>query len=240
MNLVSTRHDYYIELLEELTRAPQCTSTNLVVCLPRADFLHHIVRQARRQSETATAEDAAEPHPTDNHDRESSRDDQAFMTPALRLLAASRAVNMIYCPTIPVLRAWLSTYTARADSASHSSTGGSHLIIVDALALHHGTSEFTLQGISRTLAAAVSAAHGAKSRLTLVECKDIQDPSNPDRGSRLWDQQMPLLNGSVKIGLERSRWAGQSMTVRKIAGRWFSFEDPRGARAMLDTEEMLI
>jgi hypothetical protein len=233
MNLVSTRHNYYIELLEELTRGTQCKSTTLVVCLPRADFLQHIVLQVQRQSESAT-EETTEPHP-DGPEQESHA--HPFMTPTLRLIAASRGVNLIYCPTIPVLRAWLSTHTT---ASALQTTADSHLIIVDALALHHGTSEFTLQGISRTLAAAVSAAHGTRSRLTLIECKDIQDPSNPDRGHRLWDQQLPLLNGSVKIGLERSRWAGQSLTIRKIASRWFSFESVQSDQERANADEMLI
>lgn len=221
MILVSTKYDYYIELLEELTCKQRCTTTNVVICLPRADFLRQAALQAQHQSEAAT-EGATEPQfdrPQQVHGQRSHG--HSFLVPTLRLLAVSTAINLIYCPTIPALRAWLSSNHA---GPSVQNADGSHLVIVDLLALHHGTSEFTLQGLSRTLAAAVSAAQGTRSHLTLTECKDIRDPSNPDRGSRLWDKQLPLLSGSVKIGAEGSRWVGRSITVRKIAARWFTFE----------------
>jgi hypothetical protein len=233
MNLVSTRHDYYIDLLAELTENPRCKRTNLVICQPRTEFLHHLVLQAQHQSELATSV-TTEPHPDNEHQRSHAH---SLMTPSLRLIAASRAINLIFCPSIPTLRAWLSTYGT--DSISGDSDNA-QLIIVDLLALHHGTSEFTLQGISKTLANAASAAHSTGSPLMLAECKDINDPSNPDRGSRLWDQHLPLLTGSVKIGLERSRWAGQSVTVKSIASRWFSFGASQIRRSGIQEEEMLI
>jgi hypothetical protein len=233
MHLISTRHDYYIDLLEDLTRGPRCEPTNLVICMSRIDFLRHLVLQVQHQSEAAT-EALTEPHSDDNGHKSHGH---PFMTSALRLIAASRLINLVYCPTIPVLRAWLSTCTIEPGP---SSADASQMIIVDAVALHHGTSEFTFQGLSRTLAATVSAAHITKSRLTLVECMDISDPSNPDRGNRLWDQQLPLLSGSVKLGLERSRWAGQSVTVRKIIARWFSFESSKGKVPRAEEDEMLI
>ena len=123
------------------------------------------------------------------------------------------------------------------------------LLVLDMLALHHGTLEFTLQGLSRTLATAVSAAHRSHSDLTVIECQDIHDPTNPNRGTRLWDAQVPLLSGSVKIRLEGSRWAGRAMTIRKIASRWFTFEkikrakcEPVKARTEIEDseDEMLI
>lgn len=221
MNLVSTDCDYYIELLEQLTRRARCTPTNVVVCLPRPDFLRHVALQVQRQSEPAVIEDTTEPQSGVQHDvHDPAPSAHSFMVPTLRLIAASRAINLIYCPTIPVLRAWLSGHGTEPASLAADRP---QVVILDLLALHHGTSEFTVQGLSRTLATAVSAAQSSGSDLTLAECKDIEDPSNPDRGRRLWDAQLPLLSGSVKIGLERSRWAGQPITARRVASRWFRF-----------------
>lgn len=240
MILASTKYDYYIDLLEELTGKQRCTATNVVVCLPRTDFLRQAAIQARHQSDDAT-ERPAEPQsarPQAPAGQESESLKCSFLTPTLRLLAASRAISLTYCPTIPTLRAWLSTYSARRDMQDADAP---HLVIVDLLALHHGTSEFTLQGLSRTLAAAVSAAQATRSHLTLTECKDVRDPSNPDRGARLWDRELPLLSASVKIGQEGSRWVGRSVTVRKIAARWFTFESPeQQLRPDENQDEMLI
>lgn len=242
MILASTKYDYYIELLEELTRKQRCTATNVVVCQPRADFLRQAALQVqvRRQSEDAT-EGPAEPQsarsegPDGQHSQEVL--ERSLMTPTLRLLAASRAISLTYCPTIPTLRAWLSSYSPRRTTQGADAP---HLVIVDLLALHHGTSEFTLQGLSRTLAAAVSAVQGTRSHLTLTECKDIRDPLNPDRGARLWDRQLPLLSGSVKIGQEGSRWVGRSITARKIAARWCAFESPEQHSRLDENQDKIL
>ncbi|ETN42125.1 uncharacterized protein HMPREF1541_04066 [Cyphellophora europaea CBS 101466] len=238
MNLVSSDWKYHIELIQDLTREHRPTPTNLIVCISREDFLHHLALQVQHHSADATSSQA-EPHPGAGKGLpESQPHAHHFLTPTLRLFAASKHVKLIYCPTILVLRGYLSSYNA--DSVPQS-VPASRLIIVDLLALHHGTSEFTLQGLSRSLATAVSAAHAAGQELLLTECRDIRDQSHPDRGSRLWDRQVPLLSGSVKIGLEGSRWAGRSMTIKAIASRWFTFAGVRAqVRTQQDEDEMLI
>lgn len=227
MHQISTRFDYYIELLEYLSRTTATAErpTHLVVCTSREDFHQQITRQILRQSVSATTHIAAEPNaipsPSEDNVHNAKFLAHPLLIPTLQLLAVSQHIRLTYCPSIPTLRAVLSAtaFEKRLETAQRPC-----VYIVDMLALHHSTSEFTLQGLSRTLAAAVSAAHNAGADLTLVECRDVQDPSHPDRGSRLWDRQIPLLSGSVKIGLEGSRWSGRALTIKKIASRWFEFE----------------
>lgn len=223
MQLVSGQYEYYIDILQNLTRAEAYASTTVIVCLSREDFLRQIAAQNRRQAQTGS-EQSSDALTVDG---EASLRDEGhalpdLLIPALQLLAISQKIRMVYCPTIPVLRGFLSTYLGQDGG---SQVGLSQLIVIDLLALHHGTSEFTLQGLSRSFAAIVSAAGASKAHLRLIECKDVDDAANPDRGSRLWDKQVPLLSGSIKIGLEGSRWAGRALTIKKIASRWFTFED---------------
>ena len=221
---VSTKQEFYTDLLEHLTRRQDWTSNTVIICSSRVDFLDQLVTQIHRRSEIHIEQDPIhQPQAEEDSDHDASRV-HPFLLPAIHLLAISQHIRLIYCPTVPSLRAYLSTYVHQ--QPENATTGQPHLTIVDLLALHHGTSEFTLQGLSRTMSTAVSAAHTNAMNLTLAECKDIRDPTNPDRGSRLWESQVPLLSGSVKIGLEGSRWSGRALTIRKIASRWFQFERP--------------
>ncbi|KPI35140.1 uncharacterized protein AB675_1343 [Cyphellophora attinorum] len=229
MNVVTTKYEYYIDLLEDLTRSQQIADTTVIICLSRTDFLSHVAAQIHRLSTSEQPEDAGSPGDLTADVTESASSQHRFLVPTLQLLSVGQHMRLAYCPNIPSLRAYLSTYGSQQESTAPSR---SRLIIVDLLALHHGTSEFTLQGLSRTLATAVSVASSASSDLALTECKDIRDPTHPDRGSRLWEAQVPLLSGSVRIGLEGSRWSGRALTIRKIASRWFQIEDePRRGTA---------
>ena len=230
MQRISTKYTYTLALIQSLVN--QQTPTTLIICWSRKVFFTQLLTQILQfnqnqssvqeipssQPEDSNEEPDEEPHPAARH---------PFLTPTLKLLAASSHIQLIYCPTVPTLRAYLSSISCTPISTTNPSTKRT-LLILDLLSLHHATSENTLQGLSRTFSTAVSAAHRTHSHLTLLECKVITDPSNPHRGSQLWDQEVPLLSGSVKIGADGARWAGRSITIRKIARRWFTFEDESG------------
>ncbi len=226
---ISTRHSYGLGLLEDLVNTQSTSdSTILVVCWAHKIFFSQLLAQILQDDSDSDTQEVAMSGGREEEDREvkSRRTDEpskhVFLTPTLKLLASSKHIEIIFCPTVPTLRARLASSTATNDLYG---SGTPRLVILDLLALHHGTSEFTLQGLSRTFASAVSAAHWTHSNLTLVECKDVKDPSNPHRGPRLWNQEIPLLSRSIKLGQEGAGWAGRSLTIRKIAGRWFTFED---------------
>ena len=250
MQQISTKYEYCLELLETLVNQQHApSSTTLIICWERNDFSNQLLAQTlqanREQSLAEVPSSQPDEEGAEGGNRKTDRTPQhAFLTPTLRLLAASKHVNLVFCPTVPMLRAYLASLIGIYNL---NPSVIAQLVILDLLALHHGTSEFTLQGLSRTFASAVSAAHRTHSHLTLVECKDMTDPMNPHRGPRLWNQEVPLLSGSVKIGQEGARWAGRSFTIRKIAGRWFTFEDQmhQGSKMAVrvredDVDEMLI
>ena len=238
MERIITYFDYATDLLEHLVDR-HSGHTSLVICSTRNDFLDQVtptILTPQPQEIPASQDSLGDDDPT------SSPLPHRLLIPTLQLLARSRAVQLVYCPSIDTLRAYLSSYAAPAvarESTSLTSSPNRQLAILDLVLLHHATSEFSVQGLMRTFAAAVEAANRNSLNLMLCECKDIHDPTNPNRGSRLWDTDLPLLSGSVRLGSAGSSFAGRMVSVRRVAGRWFSFEQ-RGNRPELDDEEMLV
>jgi hypothetical protein len=237
MAQISTKYTFALQLLEDLTgqRTDLQPSTTLIICCEREEFLAQILQQIQslqshhigsRSAEIKSSQDSDDDDPdaAPNVDGDSVR--HPFLIPALDLLASSQFIKLAFCPSIPALLAYLSVFQPPSTVISPTSAPRPPpcLVIVDLLALHHGTSEFTLQGLSRTLASTASAAFQTKSSLALIEVKDINDQTNPNRGPRLWDVDVPLLNASIKIRQEGVKWAGRSIPIRKFAKRWFTFD----------------
>ena len=68
---------------------------------------------------------------------------------------------------------------------------------------------------------------------------------NPERGPRLWDARVGLLSGGVRLGGGEggaSVGIGRTVSVRRVVGRWFEFEEKRreGEEMEGDEEEMLV
>lgn len=143
-----------------------------------------------------------------------------LIEPTLRLLAKGASTRMFFCPSIQQFRAIISTLPMQETAKAAEPL---KLIVVDMLALHHGTSENTVQGLSRSFAMLASLAHRKLFQTELVECIDPHDIESPQKGSRLWDAEVPLLSGSVKIGQAGQGWAVRRITVRTFAERWFVF-----------------
>jgi hypothetical protein len=249
MPVVSARYEYSLELLESIVhQGSKPGPTTLLVCGDRKDFFSGLIRQTVNQDSSEDSRNIIAAPYTEYEQPDDTRQIQAkhtFLTPTLSLLAASKNIRLAFCPTVPVLRAYLSTCRPSSGSLEDKS----ELLVLDLLALHHGTSEFTVQGLMRTFATLVSTSHQTGRSLTLVECKEVDDSSNPARGPALWDAQVPLLSGSIKIGQEGARWAGRSLTIRKVAARWFTFENtpriPRsglqgGTGQAIEDDEMLV
>ncbi|EXJ84443.1 hypothetical protein A1O3_05111 [Capronia epimyces CBS 606.96] len=231
MNFITTKYDYALDLLEDIVKADHPLPTDLVICSTREDFHDQLLTQLARHhdelrpSATSPAQDESNGEADDVSPTGRSH---PLLAPTLQVLSASRFCSLRFCPTTTVLRGYLASYylqTVSKSSAPTSSFEG-RVVILNLLALHHGTSEFTLQGLSQTLATAVSAAHGAKRQLELVECRDIHDPSNPSRGPALWQADVQLLSGAVKIGEGGASWGRRSISVMMIASRWFQIRHP--------------
>lgn len=215
--------DDFISFVLQHHEAP----TTLIICSSREAFLAELqtnIQQGYPGSPPASPNDGV---PTSLH---------ALLTPTIHLIAKSRSINLAFVPTLPHLRAYLTTYAAPlypVSSPSPSTKPGSQvpiLAIWGLARLHRSTAEHSAQGVSRTVAAAVEAANRAKQRLALAE------PSRTDNGNDYsdveasggvsgdaWKEHVPLLSGSVRFGSEDRAWAGKTIEVGRVVAKWCRF-----------------
>lgn len=194
--------DFLPDLLQQLLETNQ--DAHLIVCATKAEFLVQLTAAIRSQR--------GDPNAAATHD---------LLTKTIGLLARSSKIRLAFCPTLESLRAYLAVLTATDGMA----TEDTHLLaVLNMMALHVTTSEFSAQGLSRTLAAAVEAASRAGRDLRLYECANPLDPTSADWGRKLWDMNVPLLNGSVRMRGDEGTMNGQGVTVKRVASRWFESE----------------
>lgn len=92
--------------------------------------------------------------------------------------------------------------------------------------LHHSTGEHSAQGLSRSLAAVVETAKLNGQRLVLAESRALNGEVEYEGVGRVidpWKEQVPLLSGSVRFGGEDRVWAGNTVEVERVVGRWCRF-----------------
>jgi hypothetical protein len=249
MKRVIVHHDTVLELLQDKLRSQHGTTT-IIICSTKKQFLEQLIPilSAYRPAQSATLNDSVDSEAeAEAEKRQESVHPHPLLNPTLHMIATSRAIRLEFCSTINTLRAYLSIFIARVEANPFPPAS---LLIVDLILLHYATSEFSVQGLMRSLASAVEAAARNHVDLQLCECMDIHDLQNPDRGTRLWDAQVPLLSGSVRLRGEDAGWSGRMVAVRSIAGRWFEFENkerPRddeindeGEEAESEREELLV
>lgn len=234
MKRVVIYHDTALKLLQEMLDTQHGAKT-MIICSTKEKFLGQLMPGLLAQQPQKAAFDK-------NAERVKTADHvelHPLLLRTLRLISNSKATKLAFCPTIDTLRAYLSSFaTTRQDK----SAPGTSLLVLDLILLHHGTSEFSVQGLMRSLASAVEAAARNRLELKLCECKDGQDLQNPNCGPGLWDAQVPLLSGSIRLRGEDAAWSQRVVSLRSVAGRWFEFEKkvrPRSEEGHED-EEMLV
>ncbi|KAG8527608.1 uncharacterized protein KY384_007761 [Bacidia gigantensis] len=93
--------------------------------------------------------------------------------------------------------------------------------------LHQSTTEDSAQGLSRTLASAVEAAHFARQRLTLaenpVELGAHDNENYAESGNDHWRRQLPLLSGSVRVEGGHRLLSEHSIEIGAVIGKWCRF-----------------
>ncbi|KAF1992702.1 hypothetical protein P154DRAFT_528274 [Amniculicola lignicola CBS 123094] len=201
-------------------------ATTLVVCSSRDVFLRQLL------------------HALESQDGPGSESLQQLVAPTLLNLFTSRHVQVTFCASVQVLLAVLSAYGRQ--TSQHDTDGGQRLLIVNPLALHAPTPSFSVQGLSRTFAAAVETARRVGAGLVVVECVGLLQTTRyhvddeeldlrgepaaeaaTDADEDPWEQEVSILNVSAKRfgsgGSERA-WAGRTVKVRKVLARWFQFQ----------------
>lgn len=196
------------------------TPSTLVVCSTKAAFLEALQTEPENSQDGQTAINPR----------------RLWQTPTLRLLSTSRTLKLAFCPDITHLRAYLATYSitvakraAEQDDALRLHSAQPILAILNPIELHRPTSAFSAQGLNRTFAVAVEAAHQTGSKLVMAEVAKMeateleeqlqtarQDPFFP------WNEQVPILNVTTKRLGELS--VGRTVKIRSVAERWCTFD----------------
>lgn len=192
--------------------------TTLVVCSTRESFLQHL--HSDIQINLSVPPDSQE-----NNDVGASH---PFLISTIHLLASSRTIQLVFVPTLPHLRAYLAVFKPLVDSDRNPLPYKKPGLCVPMLAIfgfatiHEPTSEYSAQGLSRTLAIAVEVAKFAGMKLVLAEpCKRQMD--NNANIQDFWKLQVPLLSGSIRLGSNERSWAGRTVDIGRVVGRWCRF-----------------
>lgn len=202
--------------------------TALIICSSREAFLQELQACINRtHPEEPTADPSNEPSTDDSHPTL-----HPLLAPTIHLIAKSRTVNLAFAPTLPHLRAYLATYVSGSTSPSTASTltkpGSQYpMLAVWGLAnLHRSTAEHSAQGLSRSLAAAVETAKLNGQRLVLAESTALSGEVEDEGIGSVedpWKEQVPLLSGSVRFGGDDRVWAGKTVEIGRVVGRWCRF-----------------
>lgn len=206
-----------VELINTILKI-HTAPTTLVICATRETFLQDLQTDLHRDNPESL-------HP--------------LLVPTIHLLATTRTIRLAFTPTLGHLRAYLATYQLAVETLEKSSrlqglvSLSPMLFIFGLIALHSSSTEFSAQGLSRSVATAVEAANNAGAKLVLAELRKGGENGTMDTGNHIvqseteddpWRQQVLLLNGSVRFGDDSRPWSGRMIEVRTIVGRWCKFE----------------
>ncbi|KAL2145373.1 hypothetical protein VTI28DRAFT_7442 [Corynascus sepedonium] len=190
----------------------------------------------------------------------------------LAQLATTRHIRTIFVPTVSHLRAFLSVFSVNQSSSGAGKAlvppippplvppsamalkGRPLLVAYNFLALHRGTSEWSVQGLGASGAALVEAGRREGLGVVVVEgllanrvggkvaekrVGNYPNDCDDDAGSQkeipssglkgLLEEKVPVLSGGAKrVAREldgRGGWTGKTADVGRVLGRWFRFRD---------------
>ncbi|KAF8420399.1 hypothetical protein EV426DRAFT_612212 [Tirmania nivea] len=174
------------------------TKTFLLICSSRNAFLHTLL------------------DPSSDHLN-------SHLTTPFSTLAASVYIKIVFTPTIQHLRAYLSSLPSRGSSRCPPVL----LAIWGLVEVHAETTEYSAQGIGRTVASVVAAGVRTGMRIIVGGVKSggregFGDGEGMEEGM---DVQVPVLNSTVKLGKEMEVVARGRVNVRDIFLRWFIWKE---------------
>ncbi|KAF8465549.1 hypothetical protein BDZ91DRAFT_229697 [Kalaharituber pfeilii] len=189
---------YILSLVQPSEHDGDCKEQSLlVICSTRSSFLHTLTHAdgASENSNTLLG---------------------SLVSTPLHILAAATRLKIVFTPTVQHLRVYLASLPSCSSSSSSSKAPIRMLAIWGLVEAHSGTTEFSAQGISRTVASAVAA--GVKGRMWVV-VGGAQDSN--ELGGTSMDVQVPVLNSTVQLNDTVAVVARRKVNVRDIFARWF-------------------
>lgn len=233
--------------------AHQVYPTTLIICQTRNTFLSSLLSSIPQpiqrqppllavdnsQPKTHNESEVQEPQPP-----ESPR--HPLLIPTLHQIATSRCINLVFIPTVSHLRAYLSAFPAPKDNHHDRRPPEEKfdkpgfkvplLIVYELVELHRDTSEWSAQGLGNSIAGLVEAGWRTQQRVIVVEARNDDEPmagveddseqANHKPIRKVWEDKVPMLNGSVRragFESEDSAWSGRTIEVGRVFARWFKF-----------------
>ncbi|TLD37904.1 hypothetical protein E2P81_ATG03579 [Venturia nashicola] len=219
------------------------TPTNLIVGSSEAVFVQELYASTELEKTQQAHEAETEGLDPAKAHRIASRN-HPLAIPTVHQIFTSRTVNMTFCETLAQLQAQLAIHGISKTHISEKLEGSvvPTLALLNSIHLHRGTCSFSAQGLSRTLASAVEAAHRGRQKLVLVEYPshvptttnedmdtDIGDEEMLDttveQTKDIWEEDVAILNVTTKsFGAGERGWVGRTVKVRKVIERWCIFD----------------
>jgi hypothetical protein len=177
---------------------------------------------------------------------ETPGDTAAWISPLLQhsihRVAIAKHIRVVFVPSVSHLRAWLTVFppadpkTVEPPPATAATTFvrkteiAPLLLLYGFLDLHRDTSEWSAQGLGSSTATLVEAARQAALRAVIVEPRMDWDEQVRDSEALLCEQ-LPMLSGAERRAVARDQdeggggWIGRTVTVGRVLGRWFRFQE---------------
>ena len=184
----------------------QEVATLVVVCCSRDGFLRDLAAElSLSQSSSASGSTNIESSTLD------------LLNPTIKLIAKSKKIQIAFAPTFMHLRAYLSALSSReAAMEAHS-----RLSILNLLEVHRSTSEFSAQGLSRTLALLVDTSSHNGVKLDILESTKYGGiDQESDQFVSQFKERVPILNGSTRSTGDERAWAGRTVEIGSILAKW--------------------
>ncbi|EPS43334.1 hypothetical protein H072_2625 [Dactylellina haptotyla CBS 200.50] len=142
----------------------------IIVCSTRTAFIREILIDVG-----VSVEDIPLP---DNANQKLSASQRLLIHTPMAALLTTDSISMVYCPTIHHLRAYLASMIIEASDflpeAAASKAIRPYLAIHSLLPLHHLSTEWSAQGLSRTVASIIDTANKSSRNLLLSVSSDSQ------------------------------------------------------------------
>ncbi|KAK1993645.1 hypothetical protein LX36DRAFT_245428 [Colletotrichum falcatum] len=206
-----------VELLHYIVTF-QFYPTTILICYPREDFMANLVSDA--------LEDTLE---RQHHPTPEGRRPVPLLSATLYQTAVARHIRILFIPTVTHLRAYLSAFDPSESltppppgHAPPSSSGKRRpplLLVYGLLDLHRDTSEWSAQGLGNSAASLLEAARRTEFKPVVVEPRGAGE--HADFKAVLQDD-LPVLSGGARR--DEGVWAGRTVKVKHVLGRWFRFQ----------------
>jgi hypothetical protein len=223
--------------------------TTILICKPRAAFLESLLSSISSPLGPTTPHSptsnndlpSSPPNPTTDDTSDPSHSKHPLLLKTLHQISVSRYISLIYIPTVSHYRAYVSVLPQPSKVPAppdriweKKGDKEARLIVYGLVELHRNTSEWSAQGLGRSLAGLVEAGSRDGRGVVCLEegmwernDEDLEDEEEVRRRAWSgWNERVPMLNGSVRrggLGDEDSGWSGRTVEVGRIFAKWFKF-----------------